>query len=399
MAAATTDQRPAARRDRHWVTAALVAAVTLPVAIYAGRAANATAAVGAVRAGAVLADPDPAKRALLSAPTEDQVQAALAASPLRQRTVNVAMARAAVGGVPADRWMAQVGRLGWRDTTALQNKLFVAARKSDLPTVFDTSDALLRRQELVEQVIPVLSIAEIDPRLRAALVDRLAAKPSWRAVYLTTTGHLGSETQLLARFETLRALRSRPGGLPRSEAEQNVRLLDGGGLHQQAFEIWRGLESGVTRPLDDMRFLRAGASFSAGADALPFEWQMMSGEGFSISAAVESGQGLLDIEWNGRGLPLFARQRTSGLPGAYTLNIGVTPEDASELPMLDFSMQCEGDKVMFHPVPGSPTRYATQRPVPCAFPVLEVSGNIRSAASPHHLTLRSLSLRHVAGAN
>lgn len=398
MAAATTEPPQVRTAGRHWLAAALVAAATIPVAVYAGRSANAIAAVGATRSGAGLAGAEPAARARVAALGEGEVRSALAASPLRQRTVNVAMARAVATGAPAAPWMAQIAKLGWRDTTALQNKLFAAAGDNDIATIFDTGDALLRRQELVDQVVPVLSLVEGDPQLRRAFVARLAARPNWRALYLTTTGHLQTREQLLARFAVLRALQRGPGGLPRSEAEQNIRLLDQGGLPDRAFAIWQGLERNVTRPLDDTGFIRASASFQAGADALPFEWQMLSGEGFSVGATAEGDGATLDIDWSGRGVPVLARQRTSATPGAYLLTVSVPREQLSELSVLDFSLVCGDEKVMMRRDESMPNRFVTERPVPCGYPVLEIAGNIQSAATPHRVAIRRMALRRIGGA-
>lgn len=394
MAAATTD-RPPVPAGRHWIVAAAVAVVLLALAISAQRAAAAMASVAAARNAAVLAVPDAAARAPLRALPDATVDTALAASPLRQRTVNVAMARAVAAGAPVGPWMAQLSRLGWRDTTALQNKLWAAAQANDLPAVMDTGDALLRRQELIEQVIPVLSLAEGDPRLRAAFAERLAARPNWRQLYLTTTGHLRTPEQLTARYQLLRTLRQRGSGLPRSEAEQNIRLMDQGGLPELGFALWQGLERGVTRPLDDTDFVRASASFQSGADALPFEWQMMSGEGVSVGATGNGAGATLDIDWDGRGVPVLARQRTSALPGAYRLDIAIAPEKTSELGVLDFSLLCADEKVVLRQDERRPSRFVTERPVPCAYPVLEIRGNIQSATTPHQFSIERIMLSRI----
>jgi hypothetical protein len=389
MAAGTAE--PA--RGRRLVAAGLVAAVILATATYAARASNAIRDVAAVRPVALLGDRNPAARGRLATLGDGQVRLALAASPLSARLVNVAMVRAADRGAAPAPWLAQVGRLGWRDTTSLQNRLYVAARGGDLDAVLDDSDALLRRRVLTEQIVPVLSLVETDSALRARLAARLAARPRWRGTYLSMTGHLQAPDRLRARFALLQALAAR-GGIERGEALGNVNLLEAGGEPGLALAVWQKVEPGITRPLNDGRFRRAARNPGTDEERpVAFEWEMLSGEGFGAGATAEGGASRLEIDWDGRGVPVFARQRTSAGPGGYALAVQVAPHEVPELSVLTFRLRCPDGAVALRPVAGSPTRLVTQTRVSCGYPVLEIAGDVQPSASPHQIAIDGLALR------
>ncbi len=383
------DVAPGRRR----LLAALVAAVTVAVTGYGLVATGAIARVNVARAGALLADDDPAHRALLRAVDDVQVTRALTARPLDQRLVNVAMVRSvALERTSPAPWLAQLARLGWRDTPALQNRLYAAALAQDLPAIFDASDALLRRQQLMEQMIPILSTVEVDPTVRGTLVERLVRAPDWRSTYLISTGHLRTREQMMARYALLQALRGR-GQLTPGEVAANVRAFEQAGMPGPGFALWQGIQPGVTRPLNDMRFLRASRVFDTGEEPVAYEWQMLNGEGYSAGASREDGRATLDIEWSGRGVPVFAQQRTSAMPGRYVLDVGIAAHEVPELSALMFRLMCGDRAILLRQDPRQPTRFATQTAVPCGYPVLQVVGNIQPSATPHQISLRELHLQ------
>lgn len=389
-ARATTEDL-SARARRHWFIAAAVAAMVLSLIGYVDRSASALAVAALARQHAVLADP----RQPMAISTQ-QIRTALAAEPLHQPVVNVAMVRAVRSGAPAAPWLSQVSRLGWRDTVALQNELYAAAREADVTAILTIGDALLRRQSFTEQIVPAFTMFELDPTLRQRLVGLLASAPDWRATYLGMTGNLQRPDQLRARFETLRALQARGVKLSWSAVAQNIRLLDAGGMSGDAFALWTMLRPGESRPLGDPRFAFAGANDLADDLPTPFEWQTMSGAGFDAGISDYGGQAVLEIDWNGRGVPLFAQQRTSGAPGNYVLKVGVTPAEARELSLLTFRLSCGGQTSDFRQQGGDPTRLVTEQAVTCDYPMFEIHGAVQASAMPHQLTISSLTLRRTA---
>jgi hypothetical protein len=361
-------------------------------------AATATARVSAARSTALLADQDPDDRAVLRTLDDAQVRAALTARPLDQRIVNVAMTRAVdqKGPTATAPWIAVVSRLGWRDTAAIQNMLYVAANRNDIARVLDLGDALMRRRQLTDQMIPVLSAAETDPQVRGTFITRLVGQPEWRNTYLTATGHLRTREQLTARYALLRELQRRGSPPAWSEMVQNIRALEQAGLYDLAFSLWQSSHRGVTRPLDDTHFAQVADSFRLGSEEpIAFQWQIPAGEGFNTGVSTEGGRPTLDIDWNGRGVPVFAQQRTSAMPGRYGLDIGVDPARLADLKALDFKLMCADQPVLFQQDSQRPTRFLAQRATPCAYPVLQISGSIRAGATPHQISLRSVTLRRL----
>lgn len=385
---------------RRWIAATATALVTVSVAGYAAVAATATATVIAARPGALLADHDAESHVGLRRLHQVQINTALASRPLDQRLANVAMARVAdrQGEGRITPWIAAVSRLGWRDTPALQNMMYVAATRNDIPAVFNIGDALLRRRQLTDQMIPVLSMLESDPASRDILVERLASRVSWRGLYLSSTVHLRTPAQLRARYALLRALQRRGSPIASSEATPTSRAFEQANLHDLGFALWRAVRPGLTRPLDDTRFAAASESFRLGKeDPVAYQWQIPNGEGFRADAVTEDGRTMLDIDWNGRGVPVFAQQRSSASPGRYALDIRVPSANVVDLAAFDFRMVCDTATVSFRQDAQRPQRFVTEATVPCAYPMFQIAGNIQSAATPRHLSIRSLALRALPG--
>jgi hypothetical protein len=378
------------------VAVAAAAAVLLPVAGYAASACTAAATVSSMHMGALLGAPRSAPAQRLDTLSAATVRSAVAAVPLDQRIANVAMVRDARrdGGARAGAWLAVLSQLGWRDTEALQNMLGAAAVARDLPRILDVGDALLRRRQLMDQIIPALSMLEMEPRLRDVLAARLAARPGWRGAYLTTTGQLSDRARLLARFGMMRLLQRRGVALDRGEVVPNIDALDRAGLPAHGFALWQGVEPRVTRPLDDVRFAEAGRSYRADVDPVPYQWQMMTGEGFGADASDDGGRTMLTIDWAGRGVPVFAQQRSSAAPGRYALRVDVAPEDRADLSAITFRLTCANVIMPFHAV--APGRYVTAGAVPCDFPTFQIAGDLQPAATTHDLSIRQITMTPLA---
>lgn len=326
------------------------------------------------------------------------IRRAVMARPLDPRIVNVAMFQAYARGGDAilPKWLPVVARLGWRDTPTLQNRLFVFATNNDLGGVMRVSDALMRRQQLQDQVIPVLSMVEAVPSARRDLV-RLLRNSSWRERYLFTTGHLKTAEQLTARRELFDDLTAQGVAIDRGTMVSNVATMVAGGQPALAFATWTRFNPTVQRPLYDPRFAIAGRKFTTGDPSLPFEWQFENGNGFSATPYAEDGASALDIRWNGRGVPLFAHQRTSALPGSYRLQVSVPPEKTKDLPAIGFRMRCDGVVYRFTGATDRPGQFETREPVACAFPEFEIVGDIAAQGTPRQIDLKSLRLTRVGG--
>lgn len=435
----------------------LAAAVMLPVVAYLASASNAVTIVRGERDGALLAAPlsGPSANAMaagnaetdpstgpasttaprLAAIPDATMRGALAARPLDQGIVNLAMVREiqayAAGnangqgaGVTSQRsvvqgpvvngqatpgytipalddarlaaWMPVVAQLGWRDTATQFNRLYVAAAGADIATILDVSEALLRRQQLMDRITPVLALVETDPKISLDLVGRLQNRPAWRGAYLESTTILTRRDQLVARYGILRELMRRGGQLTKTEVAANVIALDRGKLPELGFALWKAVHRDVVVPLNDPDFQRAAANSADDVTPVPYDWQLMTGEGFSTDAFVEDGRSALEIKWNGRGVPIFVRQRTSARSGRYRLDIVLDPENIADLSAIQFRLMCDDTAIALRQEGRVPTRLATVQPVPCAYPVFEVVGDVQSSSTPHTLLLHALHLRPLA---
>jgi len=395
MATATIMQTVASK-PRRAIAASVTGAVLLTVTAYAAVTETALTMTLAARSGALLGNLKAESAAPLDRLSDGAMRTAIAGSPLDQRVLNVAMARDVKrhGRERASAWLGALSQMGWRDTATLQNRIYAALLRTDLLDILNISDALLRRQQLSDQITQVVLLLEADPTMRPQLINRLAGRPNWRNLYLATTiGHLKTPEQLSARVLLMDGL-ARRGALDKSEVVPSVNALERANLPRQAFALWQRVQPGVTRPLDDERFDRASRSYDAGYDPVPFQWQMTTGEGFSADAVRDGARTELAIDWSGRGVPTFAQQRTSGGPGRYALNLDVTAKEKADLPALSFKLLC-GDAATLFEAAGDPTRLRTVTAVPCDFPILQISGDVQSSATAHQITINRIVMRQL----
>ncbi len=386
---------------RRSVAVVAVLAVLLAITTYLIGTAQAYGQVVAVRAVALIGGwkSDPAAAAPAMALSDDTVRRAVAARPLDVRALNVAMFRAVVrgGDAAAARWIPVVSQLGWRDTPTLQNRLFVAATNNDLPGIMDLSDALMRRQQLQDQIIPILSIVEQEPAMRALFARRLLAAPPWRSAYLYAAGHLKDPEQLAARAALLVELRRGGLTLDRDALRSNIQAMVAGDSQSLAFALWSSSRAGVERPLFDPDFTATTRDFANGQIPVAFEWALESGNGFSADSYIEGGRAAIDIRWNGRGVPVLIHQQTSATPGRYRLNVRVAPEKVRDLGSFAFRMVCDGNSYLMQPAPGNPATFETPIAVPCSFPTFEVRGDIAAEGTPRQIDLYGFRLVRIGG--
>lgn len=308
--------------------------------------------------------------------------AALAESPLSQSTLNALLVeRARAAGRPMTKAEATLlMRLGWRDEVSLRNVGEVYADGSNLPLLLDVFDALLRRASRSgEPVTAVLAFMETKPLFQAALVRKLAQDPPWRSLFLRLTANqLDNRDAAFDRLRTYQALahtKRPPGDI---EVAALLPPLHAQGFGSEAFALWQGVrrragQPPLSRPLADPDFGRA-AHLQNGRDiATVYDWTIEHGDGFGVGFGSNSA-GLM-IEWDGRGIPVFARQRTSALPGTYRLMVE-TEADAEGEDAIGFRLICPEGGVEL--TPGAMTErtrlYRTEAPVACAFPMFEIYG-------------------------
>ncbi len=381
------------------VSATLIAVVLLSVAGYLIKSSAAIETVRAAQSSASLyaAINTPTDVAPVKALSETVIRQAVAARPLNPGFVNVAMVHDVVthGEAAADRWITPLSRLGWRNTAALQNRLFVAAVRSDTKQVLDLCDALMRRLQIQDTLIPLLNTVELDPMLRKEFVKRLANAPGWRPLYFYASSGLKKPDQLRARYSILQMLRQQGVQVDATLVRSSVQAMIDNGMPELGFALWRQVQSGVTTPLNDSGFLQASAGKTGDS---PFGWETATGDGFDVDTYREGAKAVLAVQWNGRGVPMLAWQRTSALAGSYALDVDVSPEKIRDLNAFRFRLLCGKVATELQQDPQRSTRFITREKVSCSFPVFEVSGDIAAQNAPRSVEFRRFTLTRMASA-
>lgn len=310
------------------------------------------------------------------------VATALAINPLSQSALNallVERVRAAARPMTKDEANLLL-RLGWRDEVSLRNVGEVYADGSDLPKLLNVFDALLRRATPSGgPVIDILTFMETKPVFQAALVTKLAQNPPWRPAFLRLTANrLDTREATLDRLRTYQALtRTRR---PPSDIETAAVLpaLHAQGFGSEAFALWqdvhrRNSQSLLIRPLADPDFSRAARLQEAQGIVTVYDWTVEHGDGFGVSFGSDS-KGLM-IEWDGRGIPVFARQRSSALPGTYRLAV-TTEAEVEGGDAIGYRLVCPEGVVELRPagMSGRTRLYRTNERVGCGFPMFEIFG-------------------------
>jgi len=310
------------------------------------------------------------------------VVTALAINPLSQSTLNallVERVRAAARAMNKDEANLLL-RLGWRDEVSLRNVGEVYADGSDLPKLLNVFDALLRRATPSGgPVIDILTFMETKPAFQAALVNKLAQDPPWRSAFLRLTANqLDTREATLDRLRTYHALartRRPPNDI---ETAAVLPALHAQGFGAEAFDLWQDVRRRngqplLTRPLADPDFSRAARLQEAQGIVTVYDWTVEHGDGFGVGFGSDS-KGLM-LEWDGRGVPVFARQRSSALPGTYRLAVTTDAEAEGEA-AIGYRLVCPEGVAELRPagISGRTRLYRTDERVDCGFPMFEIFG-------------------------
>lgn len=278
-------------------------------------------------------------------PSLTRFQRVLAYEPLNARLVSGALFIRSGAGRDRKRvgqGVAVLGKLGWRDTVAVQNRLFVAAENREIFRALDLVDSLLRRDQLTSEITPLMNAMETMPRARAEIVLRLKKNPPWRKSYLATVGGLKTEPLIEGRYRLLEALQAGSGKLDTDELAPSVARIANAGKIAEASALWRrhvGKPGGGSILLDG-NFARFSATDFSEGTSVPFEWYTSTGAGFSVTP-IEGAEGaVVEIRWDGRRAPVFLNQIVSAEPGNYRLVVRVAEAPSTAQDMLQFSADC-----------------------------------------------------------
>jgi hypothetical protein len=170
--------------------------------------------------------------------------------------------------------MTQAVRRSKHEALAAAWLLNDAFNQSNIPAALDYADILLRSQpSLVPSVLKYLGLIAEQPAARAALTERLAVNPPWRAQFFSTLP--SNVKQPNTPFALMVALKEK--GQPPSPAELGSYLnwLLQQNLVELAYANWQQLQPAAEAGGD--RYLN-NATFERDPSGLPFDWKIARGQ-------------------------------------------------------------------------------------------------------------------------
>lgn len=277
-----------------------------------------------------------------------------------------------------DRWRQQVAALGWRSGAAQINLMGQAALAADMRVVLDRTDALMRRQYMVEQVGNLLYLVEQDPQTQPLLIQRLYRGVPWRTYFFMNPVGTATDAGRMARIRTLDALLRMKSPLTRAEVTSFLVAMRSPRDLPEAYRIWRAFRSQHgTAPTPgttfDPRFTLYPNTGSEGSIGLPFEWEPLSGAGYSA----DIDNGAVTLNWDGSGAPVLLRQTFRALPHRYRVTLRGPDANVGFLAHFTINLECPTTVMRF----GGATEIAggvtalSDGAVDCDFPTLTVKGS------------------------
>jgi len=334
---------------------------------------------------------------------EQRIVRTLLWSPLDQSLLNALYVYWKVSGQlkgsSESRMLRLIARQGWRSTPAQQNLMIAAAARLDVDDIVLRGDALLRREQLEASVLELMYQAEVVPAGRRALLKSLRLAPAWREKFFSDAAGIEGTSRLTARAQTLNAMVA-SGDLPsQSESAFTLRRMVENGLSASAYDLWTKLTR--KRPdagLTDSNFLDA-AKRDSSTLPYPFEWQMLSGRGFSSTAIDSGGTGSVKLSWDGRDSPVFMEQ-TLKAPNGTLPSLQIRGPDANDntLTKLAFTLECSNrEPIVFEndnrgPYPVKALRLRPKYQPYCPYPIFRVRGKANSLNRSVELTISYIGL-------
>ncbi|KUO49482.1 MAG: hypothetical protein APF78_07750 [Sphingomonadales bacterium BRH_c3] len=336
---------------------------------------------------------------------------ALARQPLDQPLLNAIYASEVRGGLDETQrraYVSTLGKLGWRDTATQQNLLFEAARRNDLEAALDHMDALLRRDKLAEQIMPLLAQLEVDPIGTRLMAERLANNPVWRKRYFLLAEPLANPKILDARLRLFDYMAEHDMPVDRVEMRAALYALFNAGRKDAIAEMVR-----AQLPAEKKSQLLYDPDFDQWLGeppeirwaTAPQDWRLTNRSGISAQIIAEEWSSRLVLRWNGRGAPIIARTMTFLTEGQRP-ELEVTLSAGSQLRGLDslrFTLICPGAReVLFvrkaagsAANPGMDRRsafYAAESGSACDYPELFIGGMPRVGNRGADLSIDSIKL-------
>lgn len=333
----------------------------------------------------------------------------LARHPLDQSRLNEVYATEVRNGADENQrrdYVSVLEAMGWRDTATQQNLLFEAALRNDIDGAVDHMDALLRREKLGDQIMPLLTQLEVDPEGSRIVAERLVRSPSWRGRYFDFGGPLTNPEILDARVRLLNIMKQQGEPVTRNELRVTLGALIQAGKRKEVVEIAKGRmpESERDQLLYDQNFDRLiSVSSEDRQRPIAYEWRPTDTPGVSVQIVVEEWGSRLAVRWNGRGAPNFARALTFLKEGQQpTMELVLSDGNSQRvLDQIGFTLFCPfvgGVRMLpdaTTPNSGSDRRsakYSAEASIPCDYPDIMINGRPQVGDRSADLSIDSIKL-------
>ena len=328
-----------------------------------------------------------------------KISLAVRTKPIDQAIVNAAMVTSMAQRPSMDLapWLDVVASLGWRNTTSQQNIIAAAIQRNDVASIINSADALLRIGTLFDEAARFMNLAEAYPETWPRVLSLLKSNVSWRHAYLGQASPSMLPVVLDGRIRTIVALKSTGDRLDRQQVRPLVAALATAGRLSEANRIWRDYTGDQENALYDMRFERALAQIDQPLTPLSFDWTLNLGEGYAADIAPNGlGGSVVNMRWDGRGVPVFFSQQASIRPGYQLLRVSVDGDVASFGERVGFRLRCSDSIVEFdlgRRLDNSELTLMTVQPVTCWYPVLEAYGRVEKTERSFDGALTAISMR------
>jgi O-antigen ligase len=268
---------------------------------------------------------------------------ALAVSPLDAQSLRAeGMAAIALGRREQGAQLLSLGgRLGWRDAI---NQLWLVQQALAAGAdgfAIQRMDGLIRQEEFVEALLPMMPTLLRTQEGSAALAEQLALQPGWRHSFFNAFARDANATmpQLLG---LARRLDRAKAPLTAQDTSLIRAVLASRGRYMDVRRLWQA--SGQTALLGDGEFEASSGELPLGA--APYEWFAGKLTGVRVETAqaqvVRKGQALAITSGGLAAGPALA-QTVVLAPGRYTLSFSVMGQDLAVARQLTAAVSCRLD--------------------------------------------------------
>lgn len=315
---------------------------------------------------------------------QDDLKKRLYNSPLDQSALALQFQLIADDKLKAEtrgRYVDAIKSTGWRASVAQQILIAEAVKKEDVKTIIERADGLMRRNNLRDELLQLLSLVEADERSSTILIDRLRHRPTWRKDFFGRVALLQSDQQLNGRIRTISQLMEQSDPINRQEIAGSSVALVRSGNHDSARDLVAQFKT-TYEPDDtdfaDSKFHTLARTSSAGERSLPFEWQLGDARGLSTRVAESAGQGVVRVGWNGRGTPVFlSRRLVLDTPSQIRVKLDVNASDLSRRNDLQLKAVCPDQTYILLRNKSESQKalhFESDGEVACSYPDLQIGG-------------------------